>query len=244
MYNRYFRANAINWRIVSYARGDVNGDRIPDNVYLTGIKTEDSPFIQNITLVIQDGRTGWVTRIPLKENAGYNPTLFLGDFTGDGVDDILIGIATGGSGGIMYYYIYSFVNNIEKLLFDFNVYDEQYKYDVTYKDNYKVEVVSKENNKKYIIDISYKGKDYLSEIYYENGKLKNPISGFVNPLSGLYPVDFDSNNVYELLAYQKIAGRYNADSLGYILNNLKWKDNMFVLDNQYVAIFGADIGEI
>ncbi len=168
----------------------------------------------------------------------------MGDFTGDGVDDILIGIATGGSGGIMYYYIYSFVNNIEKLLFDFNVYDEQYKYDVTYKDNYKVEVVSKENNKKYIIDISYKGKDYLSEIYYENGKLKNPISGFVNPLSGLYPVDFDSNKVYELLAYQKIAGRYNADSLGYILNTLKWKDNMFVLDNQYVAVFGADIGEI
>lgn len=28
----------------------------------------------------------------------------------------------------------------------------------------------------------------------------------------IYPVDFDSNKVYELLAYQKIAGRYNADS--------------------------------
>ena len=60
-------------------------------------------------------------------------------------------------------------------------------------------------------------------------------------LSGLYPVDFDSDGVYELLGYQKIAGRYNADSLGYILNTLRWKDNMFVLDNQYLAIFGADI---
>ena len=67
--------------------------------------------------------------------------------------------------------------------------------------------------------------------------MKSPISGFVNPLSGLYPVDFDSNSVYELLAYQKIAGKYNADSLGYVLNTLKWKDNMFILDNQYVAIF-------
>ena len=240
MYNCYLRANMINPKVVSYARGDVNGDRIPDNVYLTGIKTPDSPFTQNITLVIQDGMTGGFTSIPLSENSGYNPTLFLGDFTGDGVNDILIGITTGGSGGIMYYYIYSFIDNTAHLLFDFDLYNEQYQYDVNYKDNYKVWVVSKKNNEKYIIDISNKDTNYLNEIYDENGKLKNPITGFVNPLSGLYPVDFDSNRVYELLAYQKIAGRYNADSLGYVLNTLKWKESMFVLDNQNVAIFGSE----
>lgn len=239
MYNYYFKTNMTCPNVVAYARGDVNGDGIPDNVYLTGIKTPDSPFIQNITLVIQDGLTGTFTSIPLRENAGYNPTLFLGDFTGDGVSDILIGIASGGSGGIMYYYIYSFISNIAQLLFDFNVYNEQFQYDVTYKDNYKVEVISKKNNEKYLIDILYKGADYLNEIYDENGKLKQPITGFVNPLSGLYPVDFDSNKVYELLAYQRIAGRYNADSLGYVQNILAWKNNMFVLDNQYVAIFGS-----
>ena len=97
----------------------------------------------------------------------------------------------------------------------------------------------KTNNQKYIIDISNKEFDYLNEIYYENGKLKSSINGFVNPISGLYPVDFDSNKVYELLIYQKIAGRYNADSLGYVLNTLKWKKNIFDLDNQNVAIFGS-----
>nr|WP_242941901.1 VCBS repeat-containing protein [Desulfonispora thiosulfatigenes] len=232
-------ANMMNPSIVAFARGDVNGDRIPDNVYLTGVKTPSSPFIQNIILLIQDGRTGRFVSVPLADNTGYNPTLFLGDFTGNGVDDILISIATGGSGGIMNYYIYSFMNNIAKLLFDFNVYNEQYKYDVNYKNNYKVEVISKNNNEKYIIDISNKGADYLNEIYNEDGKLKNPITGFVNPLSGLYPVDFDSNKAYELLAYQKIAGRYNADSLGYVLNTLSWQDNRFVLVNQYVAILGS-----
>jgi hypothetical protein len=241
MYNYNFRPNIIYPNIVSYARGDVNGDRIPDNIYLTGTKIPDSPFTQNITLVIQDGATGMFASIQLKENAGYNPTLFLGDFTGDGVDDILISIATGGSGAIMYHYVYSFINNIAQLLFDFNVYNNQYKYDVTYKDNYKVEVISRINNTKYIIDISYKGADYLNEIYETNGRLKAPISGFVNPLSGLYPIDFDSNKVYELLAYQKIAGRYNADSIGYVQNILKWMNNMFTLDNQDVAIFGSQV---
>ncbi|MBM7706357.1 hypothetical protein JOD03_001260 [Chryseomicrobium aureum] len=90
-----------------------------------------------------------------------------------------------------------------------------------------------------IIDISARGSEYLDEIYYENGKLKSPITGFVNPLSGLYPVDFDYNQQFELLAYQKIAGRYNADSLGYVLNTLAWSGNRFGLQNQYVAIFGS-----
>jgi len=238
MYNYYARTNMNPPNVVSFARGDVTGDRVPDNVYLTGIMTPDSPFIQNITLLVQDGRSGELTSVPLRENAGYNPTVFLGDFTGNGVDDIFISIATGGSGGIMYHYIYSFVDNTAQLLFDFNVYNEQYQYEVTYQDYYKVEVVSMINNKKYIIDISTKGIEYLNEIYDENGKLKSPITGFVNPLSGLYPVDFDSNKRYELLAYQKIAGRYNADSLGFVLNTLAWLDNRFVLQNQYVAILG------
>lgn len=239
MYNDSLKRQVGAPNVVAYARGDVNGDRIPDNVYLIGTKTPDSPFIQNIVLVIQDGMTGLFYSIPIKENVGYNPTLFLGDFTGDRVSDILVSITTGGSGGTMYHYIYSFVGNVARLLFDFEVYNNQFQYDVTYKDYYKVEVFSKINNQRYILDISYKGADYLNEIYDTNGKLKQPITGFVDPLSGLYPVDFDSNGVYELLAYQKISGRYHADSLGYVLNTLKWASNRFVLDNQYVAIFGA-----
>jgi hypothetical protein len=234
MYN-YSRVNPS---IVSVAKGDVTGDKVSDNVYLTGTKTPDSPFIQNITLVVQDGRTGRTRNVQLSENAGYNPTLFLGDFTGNGVDDILIRIDSGGSGAFTYDYVYSFVNNNPQLLFDFNVYNEQFQYDVSYQDNYKVKVISKINHLTYLIDISLKDPEYLSEIYNANGKLKSPIEGFVNPLSGLYPVDFDSNKVYELLAYQKIAGRYNADALGYVLNTLGWKNDRFILQNQNVAVGG------
>lgn len=236
MYNSYFNTNVAKPTTFYHARGDVTGDRVPDNLYITGTKTNSSPFIQNITLLIQDGKTGRVMSIPLNENAGYNPRIYLADFTGDGIDDILISIDSGGSGGMMYQYIYSFVNNRLKLIFDFDVYNKEYEYDVTYKDDYKVELNSIENEADYIIDISLRGEDYLNEIYDENGQLKEQISGFVNPLGGLFPVDFNSDGVYELLAYQRIAGRYNADSLGYVLNTLKWKGNRFILDNQNIAI--------
>ena len=40
-------------------------------------------------------------QIPLKQNMGYNPTIFLGDFTGNHIEDILVVSDTGGSGGIV-----------------------------------------------------------------------------------------------------------------------------------------------
>ncbi|MFD1206292.1 VCBS repeat-containing protein [Sporosarcina contaminans] len=240
MNNSQFRA-AGNPIIVASATGDVTGDRVIDHVYLTGTKTPDSPYIRNIILHVQDGRTGVVTSLPLHNNEGYNPTLFLGDFTGNGVEDILIGMATGGSGGIINYYIVSFIGNKATILFDSDVYNNHFQYDVTYQDHYKVEVISRPNNERYIIDISTRDPSYLNEIYDPSGKLKTPITGFVDPLSGLYPVDFDSNGVYELLAYQKIAGRYHADGLGYMLNTLGWKNNGFVLQEQYLGIFGAQM---
>lgn len=241
MYPYDYRAYTGEPSIVSFQQGDVTGDGITDRVYLTGIRTQGSPFIQNITLLVQDGSNGTTVRVPLKDNAGYNPRLFLGDFTANRTNDILVSIDTGGSGGIMIHYIYSFANNVPQLIFDYSLYNETYQYEVTYKDDYQVEVISSVNSTKYTIDLSYKGTAYLSEIYDENGKLKQPISGFVNPLSGLYPIDYDSNQVYELLAYQKIAGRYNADAIGYFLNTLGWRDNKFDLVNQNVAIFGKTL---
>lgn len=224
--------------VFSHATGDVTGDKTADNVYLLGIKTPDSPFVENITLLIQDGRTGSSQTISPPFNSGYNPTVFLGDFTGNGVDDILISIATGGSGGIMYYYIYSFLHNTPQMLFDFDIYNKHFNYQVVYKNNYQVEVSSLLNQTNYLIDISQRDSDYLNEIYQKDGTLIQPIEGFVDPLSGLYPVDFDQDSVYELLAYQKISGRYHADSLGYVQNVLSWKENGFSLDNQFVAIYG------
>ncbi|WP_330671419.1 hypothetical protein [Anaeromicrobium sp.] len=228
--------------ILDFKEGDVNGNGFIDCVYLIGDKPygDESPFRDNIRLKIVDGKTNLITIIKLKENAGYNPTLFLGDFSGDKVDDILISIDSGGSGGYAFYYIYSFLRNKPKIIFDFENFNKDYLYEVNYKDDYKVEVISKSTNTKYILDITYKGESYLSEIYYENGKLKEPIKGWINPLGGLYPIDYQRDGTYELYALQRIAGRYNADGLGYVQTSLKWNGQTFVDFFQTVGVYGEE----
>lgn len=227
--------------VLDFKRGDVDGDRIKDNVFLIGEKTSEteSPFTKNITLLVQNGRTNTITTIPLKENAGYNPTIFLGDFNKDKVKDILISIDSGGSGGLAYYYIYSFIGNTPKKIFDFEKYNQKYTYDVIYQDFYEVVVKEKNSPNQYIINIEYKSKEYLSEIYDDTGKLKSPISGWVNPLGGLYPVDFQRDGNFELYTFQRIAGRYNSDGLGYVQNSLEWNGREFALFFQTVGIFSS-----
>jgi len=227
--------------VIDSKRGDVTGDGFIDRVYLTGEKTEGSPFWQNITLVILNGKTKLHERIPLKENAGYEPTIFLGDFTGNQVDDILIVISTGGSGGTIYAYVYSFMQGEMRKIFDSDMFNERFQYEVNYQDDYKAKVTSHTPEKEYTLDLMYKGKEYLSEIYNQNGTLKEPIEGWVNPLGGLYPIDFERDGTYALNAVQNIAGRYNADGLGYMENVLNWNGHEFVSDRQSVSIFGEDI---
>lgn len=98
--------------------------------------------------------------------------------------------------------------------------------------------MNKNSNEIYTIDIKYKGDEYLSEIYDENGKLKQPIEGWVNPLGGLYPIDYQRDGNYELYATQRIAGRYNADGLGYVQTSLSWNGEEFIPFFQTVGILG------
>jgi hypothetical protein len=233
---------AVQRVVVSSARGDVTGDGIPDYVYLTAVKADpSSPFLQRIALHVRDGATQQDDVVPLDDdgNAGYNPTLFLGDFTGNGVSDILVSIDSGGSGAFTFDYIYSFEHRRARKLFDFNRYNEQHTYTVTYLDLYKVEVASPATGKTYLIDISDRGADYLSQIYNADGTLKKPIQGWADGVSGFYPVDIDRNGVYEVRAYQQLSGLYHADSLGYVVNTLQWDGSKFAVQQQWVAIFGT-----
>ncbi|RHW32734.1 hypothetical protein D1B33_16325 [Lysinibacillus yapensis] len=233
--------NVSGQSIVASKIGDVTGDGFPDWIFLTGTKQPDSPYITNIQLVVKNGRTLQFQPFPLSENAGYDPKIWLGDLTGNGIKDILITIDSGGSGAILFAYVYSYISNRLMKIFDSIQFNEQHPFEVHYANQYKVTILSRNPAKKYILDIQDKGKDYLNEIYNPDGTLKQPIEGWVDPISALYPIPFARNGQYDLLAMQQIAGRYHADSLGIVENLLAFDGLQFSIVRQMVAIYGEEL---
>ncbi|RUS45664.1 VCBS repeat-containing protein [Cohnella sp. AR92] len=229
--------------VLDAKRGDVNGDGTPDQVYLTGSPTVGSAFVQNIQLTVVDGRSGAKYTSQLKDNAGYNARLFLGDFTGDRVDDILISIDSGGSGGFTYNYIYSFLQNVFHELYNNEWFYEAYSdASVIYEDNYKVRIVNRSLHKQYLLDISTRDPSYLSELYDSNGKLRKPVEGSVLGVSGAYPIDLQGDRVYEIWPLQRVIGLYNADTLAYLQTPLSWSSNTsrFIPMFQWASVIGND----
>ncbi|URZ03123.1 VCBS repeat-containing protein [Clostridium felsineum] len=246
-YNPLSESYHINYRSTTYLLdvkvGDVTGDGINDTVSLYGKKESSSDiFAETITVLIKDGVTGNTQTITPKFNSGYNPTIFLGDFTKSGFCDIKISIDSGGSGGYGFFYIYSYRDNTFKETFNFDNFNRKYKYTIDYNDLYKVNVNAVTLNKLFTLDISYKGYEYLSQYYYKNGKLKKPLEGEVLALSLLIPiVDNATLTIYNLLAFQRIIGTNNSDTLGYVQNLLSWGGQTFNVLNTFVAIQGSSL---
>ncbi|SHI13255.1 hypothetical protein SAMN02745823_02672 [Sporobacter termitidis DSM 10068] len=228
--------------VLDYKRGDVTGDGVSESVYLVGRKPDGEAglFAENITLVIEDSRSGTVKTVTPKYNAGYNPRLFLGDFNRDLTKDIKVSIDAGGSGGYGIFYVYSYKDAVIRELFDFEKYNETYIFSVDYDNFYRVRVGSAALDRLFILDISDKGYDYISQYYTAPGKLMKPIKGEVLAISALTPVAADErNNGFDLLAVQRIIGTTNADTLGHVENLLAWDGQKFASAALTVSIPGA-----
>lgn len=242
---RYIQGNSIcnNRYLLDIKIGDITGDGIRDKVSLYGNKPDGVTgiFADNITVVIEDGYTKEKKVIAPPFNSGYNARLFIGDFTKDKTDDIKVSIDSGGSGGYGYFFIYSFKNNNLKEIFNFDIYNNEYDYKVNYADIYNVDVGNVMLDKLFILDISNKGYDYLNKYYDENGKLKKPVQGEVLALSTLVPIINEEKDVFDLLAYQRIIGTSNSDTLGFIENLLTWDGEKFVSSRILASIPGTNL---
>lgn len=224
-------------KIIAAAYGDLTGDGVQDTAYLTGTRRTGSAAWQDIRLEIVDGASGKLTRLALAPDTGYEPRLFIGSMTARGRGDVLVSVDSGGSGGIASYAIFAYMDGAYRRVFDTEAYNAASDYSVTFQDQYVVRAQSP--GTVYLIDISGRDEAYLSEIYDENGALRQPQAGWVDPVSLLIPADIDGDGVLELMAWQRISGLYHADALGDFINTLAWDGQRFALSGQTVGILGT-----
>lgn len=226
--------------IIATRVGDVTGDGVADTVWLTGTTTADSPLVSDITLMVQNGVTGRITQVALQDNMGYAPTIFLCDFTGDGAMDVKVSIPSGGSGGFVYTYIYSFANNQPRLLFSGDSYDISNQFKAYYVDGFTVVVEDTVQRQFFRIDVSQ--NPAAADLYNPDGTLKQPTEANVGPFIMAIPVILDeSADTCSLIALTRVYGTFAADTLGYIQDYLSWDDGQFATVRKKLAIFPEDM---
>ena len=185
---------------IAAERGDLTGDGAAETLILSGEQNSGSAYWQNIELDITDGRTGRTVRVPLAHDEGYDPQVVLGSMTARDRADVLIAMETGSSGAIGLYSVIAYQNGAYQTVFDSEQYAQKMRYRVQYLDQYVVRAESENTGMVYFIDLAGKDGDYLAQLYDENGVLRQPQTGFVDPVSLLYPADVNRDGLLELVA--------------------------------------------
>lgn len=194
-------------------------------------------YYDNITIEIYDLNGVLINTIRPKTNSGYGPNIMLGDFAGNGLKQIFLGINSGGSGGFGYFYVFDAQNNEIKTLFDYQEFSQNNRYTGEYIDNYKVKVTKKGSKDSYIIDLSLRPKDYLDLIWKPDGKLIAPRSVDISDVNTVFPYYNSATGVYELIVYQRVTGLFNADSLGYVITQQRLENGKFVTFYDGLMVF-------
>lgn len=218
--------------IIDVAYGSITNKYSDDSVVLVGeFHDEKSNHANSLQLVINREND-----LPITVNVpynGYNMQLFVGDFTGDKIDNIMIRgeyenpqIYKDSHDNLISYelgVIYKYES--EKLIEIFNM--KKYKNNnlacAKFKSNYRTAVSC--GKKKYLIDLSTRPKEYLNKIYDEDKAVKTNLKPTLDNPSEIFPMKVVFSDCYNLLIYQRIVGINNSDVIGTIETLINLNNN-------------------
>lgn len=206
-----------------------------NRIELVGKVSNVGQYVEDIKINVYDldkKDNDYVLSFVPKVNSGYTPSFMVGNFEKKDTEQLYFGVNSGGSGGFGFYFLYELTGK-PKLLFDSTTWDN--KYQGKYIDGYKVEVTGANN--KYRLDLSLRDKDYLNQLYDENGKLKKAQDVSVLPVGFAFAYFNTTQKVFQIQVWQRITGLYNADNLGYVINNLEFANGKF---SPYFTVVGIE----
>ncbi|MGL4336845.1 MAG: hypothetical protein ACRCST_08110 [Turicibacter sp.] len=227
--------------IISTAFGDVDHDLFCEKVTLSGeLEENDSQYMNKIQLTIlkHDNKKN-VFDLDIE---GYQFHLFLGNFSDDKKNQILITGESGGSGGYAIARLYQVEGNQLKVLLDEESIAKQLTYQATYLKGGGARVICEETKKKYIIDIRKNFSNYLALVYDKQGNILPEITPDVSFPNTIYPILLPYKDYYSLQVQQRIIGVSNADTLGAIQTVIEVAKNHEInLEYQYLLEFGQEV---
>lgn len=201
---------------------DISGDGKPDVIEIKGIHYEEgSAYLKEIFLEItgSDGK-----KVQKELDGGYEPTLKLVDLNHDDLDDLLISIPTGGSGGLSNFFVFTFKDSI---LTDLGT-PEPLNITSQFLNDYKAVMTIDNTGETFTFDLKSRKKDYNRLGLYTKGILNEPRELMVDPYSTLKPIKIkEKGDSYGLKAIQQVSGAYHADGIAFVestwyYENGKW----------------------
>lgn len=206
--------------ICSVTEGYVIDNKQQSKVVLCAHYANKGLFAEDIYIDIQDSISGkTILTIKPSIDSGYKPSVQLIQTQSGGVSDILLTMDSGGSGGGGYTFLYSVFDGKVTTLFDGYKYAEDNKWMVQFTAGY----IAKVNKGKecYNIDLSGKGEDWLTEVYDDQGNVISNVQPYVGDNLTVFAYYNGTKGVFQLQVWRPIIGLYNADRLGYVVEQLE-----------------------
>ncbi len=216
-------------QIIYQLSANVSGGVENESVILSGVKKGDGLFYEDIKITVFEEKSGKLlhTLIPTF-NYGFEPSVLPVDFDGDGISEIFYS-AIDSKNANGYYYIYDFLSEAVKTIYDFEV--DTLNCSAKFNNYYKV--LLNLGKKTVVVDISHKDKASLSKLYTNDGKLYKQALASVSSVKRVYPCFIDGE--FDLVVVREVTGENAKDLICLIVSVLELDNDGFEVEKILVS---------